>query len=247
MGSFGLTSLLRRRLRPASGTRFHGYRDSVRWRLVPEGVEIEGSGVERTAGAPLTATRVWESYAAEINRSAGEYGVPCVLIVATICAESGGKADAIRLEPGYVSDEETPSRVSAGLMQTLVSTAREALQTSVARAWLLVPRNSIRAGTAYIAGQREQTKLDPPLAAAAYNAGSLRHDASPSNRWKLVQYPIGTSTYCDRFVRFFNDAVLVLASHAIRPSVPYDQLLESRTARGRNLFGMTSVGIRYRC
>lgn len=27
-------------------TQFHGYRDSVRWRLTPQGVEIEGKGLE---------------------------------------------------------------------------------------------------------------------------------------------------------------------------------------------------------
>lgn len=103
---------------------FHGYKDSVRWRLVPAGVEVEGSGVERTRSVAKTVTRVWETYAADINRTARARRVPCALIVATICTESGGRADAVRLEPGYKSDESTPHKVSPGLMQTLISTAR---------------------------------------------------------------------------------------------------------------------------
>jgi hypothetical protein len=76
-----------------------------------------------------------------------------------------------------------------------------------------------------IAQQRAQTELDPPLVAAAYNAGGLRYDSSAGNRWKLVQFPIGTSEHCDRFVKWFNDAVAVLAEHAVKPTVPYERLL----------------------
>ncbi|HYP54108.1 MAG TPA: transglycosylase SLT domain-containing protein, partial [Pyrinomonadaceae bacterium] len=195
-------------------TVYHAYENSVRWRLTPRGVEIEGSGVERTKGAPATVTRVWERFSDEINRTARARRVPCALIIACICTESGGRPDSVRLEPGYKSDEETPHRVSPGLMQTLISTAREAVGRRVDREWLLVPGNSIEAGTAYIAKQFKQTGFDPPLVGAAYNAGSLRHQDGSQNRWKLRQYPIGTSKHCDRFVQFFNDAVYVLANHS---------------------------------
>ena len=154
-------------------TDFHGFEDSVRWRLTPNGVEIDGSGVERTKGSPRTVTQVWETYGDAINRTARARRVPCALIVACICTESGGKADAVRLEPGYSSDEKTPNKVSPGLMQTLISTAREELQMSVDRNWLLDAANSIEAGTADIAQQAKLPSLDPPLVAAAYNPGRL--------------------------------------------------------------------------
>jgi len=81
-------------------TEFHGFEDSVRWRLTRDGVDIEGTGVERTTGAPTTVTSVWERYSREINEATRNTRVPCALVVATICTESGGKADAVRLEPG---------------------------------------------------------------------------------------------------------------------------------------------------
>lgn len=208
-----------------SQSTFHGYEDSVRWRLTTDGLEVEGSGIERTAGRPATATRVWEAWAAEINQAARDTKVPCALIVATICTESAGKADAVRLEPGYVSDEQTPSRVSVGLMQTLISTAREAMQMSFGREWLLQARNAIASGTNYIAQQARLTHLDPPLVAAAYNAGGLYLQNGAGNRWKLRQYPIGTGMHCDRFVRFFNDTVFVLSRHDTAPAVGLDALL----------------------
>ena len=204
---------------------FHGYRASVRWRLVSGGVEVEESGVERSRGTPVTATRVWDAYAADINRVARECRVPCHLVVATICTESAGNADAVRREPGYVSDEKTPGRISAGLMQTLISTARETLSMSLGRDFLLDPGGSILAGTSYIAKQAPITGLDPPLVAAAYNAGRLTPNDGVENRWKLLQYPIGTGKHVDRFVRFFNDAVAVLSTHATAPAVGLDALL----------------------
>jgi hypothetical protein len=204
---------------------WHGFENSVRWRVTREGVEIDGSGIERTKGAPKMVTRVWDTYADAINRTARARRVPCELIVATICTESGGKADAVRLEPGYKSDEQTPNKVSPGLTQTLISTAREALQATVDRQWLLDGPNAIEAGAAYIARQAKITRLDPPLVAAAYNAGRLKHQDGAENRWKLRQYPIGTGKHCDRFVRFFNDSVVVLRSSSTKPSLTVEDLL----------------------
>lgn len=197
------------------------FEGGVRWRVLPAGVEIEGSGIERSKGSPVTVTRIWDSFAAQINATARARRVPCALIVATIATESGGRPDAVRLEPGYRSDDETPHKVSPGLMQTLISTAREALQLSCGRSWLLEPANSIEAGTAYIARQARLTELDPPLVAAAYNAGRLAEQTAAANRWRLRQYPIGTSAHCDRFVRFFNDAVAVFSTHRVKPAVEH--------------------------
>jgi hypothetical protein len=203
----------------------HGFRDSVRWRVTPRGVEVAGR-IERTPGPPNTVTNVWEAYHKAINAAALRYGVPAPLIIATICTESGGNPKALRLEPRYRSDEASPDQVSPGLMQTLISTARSALgNPNINRAWLLIPRNSIMAGTAYIKRQADTTRLDPPLVACAYNAGSLRHNASQTNRWRMVQYPIGTSAHCDRFIKWFNDACAVLARHPIRPTVGLEALI----------------------
>jgi Transglycosylase SLT domain len=203
---------------------FHGFADSVRWRVVTAGVEIEGSGVERTRGQPRTVTKVWEAYSSPINVFARTCRVPCAIVVATIAVESAGRPDALRLEPGYVSDDDTPARVSAGLMQTLISTARAVMRRKVDRAWLLEPKNSIDAGTSYMHQQAHLTGLDPPLVAAAYNSGGLHHQPGAQNRWKLRQFPIGTGQYCDRFVRFYNDAVFVMARHRVRPTVPTARL-----------------------
>ena len=211
----------------------HGFEDSVRWRVTQQGVEIERTGVERTPGRPVTVTRVLEAYGQEINTTAKAHRVPVELIVATICTESGGQPDSVRQESGYTSDEATPNKVSVGLTQTLISTAQKVMRASLGREWLLAPANSITAGTAYIASQARQTGLDPPLVAAAYNAGQLRHQPGADNRWKLRQYPIGTGKHVDRFVRFFNDAVAVLASRPGRPSVSIDDLLGTSPPRPR--------------
>ena len=161
----------------------HQYRDSVSWSLTPKGVLIDGGAAETFGGAPRTVRGVWGRFGASIEAWGLKFGVPSELIVATICTETGGDPLAVREEPGYVSDAQTPGRVSPGLMQTLISTARGVLgDESLDRGWLLQPDNSIRAGTACIASQWKATHLDPPKAACAYNAGGVYYNAGPQNR-----------------------------------------------------------------
>jgi len=204
-------------------TSYHNaFGNGVRWRLTEEGIYIEGSGIERTPGAPVTTGRIWETYLNPIDKWAEYYNIPCELIIATIATESEGVSNALRREPGYISDNQTPNKISIGVMQTLISTARSTLNDpSVDRDWLFDPRNSIQAGTCYIAEQRSRTLLDPPKVACSYNAGGVYHNNSAGNRWRMTQYPIGSSEHCDRFVKWFNDAVYVLKNHSVSPFISY--------------------------
>ncbi|MGK7925659.1 MAG: transglycosylase SLT domain-containing protein [Spirulina sp.] len=200
---------------------FHrAFLGGMRWRLTPEGIEVEGAGIPRTPGVPITTARIWNEYGDIINQRAEYYHIPCALIIATIATESGGDRDAIRKEPGYRSDELTPHKISVGLMQTLISTAREILNDPhVERHWLLEPKNAIEAGTCYIAEQMSKTTYDPPKVACAYNAGGIYR--SNDNHWKMRQY----GNHCDRFVKWFNDAVAVLSEHEKKPFIPYEVYL----------------------
>lgn len=195
----------------------HTYRNSVAWRLTPEGLEVDGR-IETTIGPPVTVERIWHEFGIDMSEYAAKFEVPLELIVATAATETRGHANAVREEPGYIDDEATPHRVSPGLMQTLISTARRAVGShTVDRAWLLVPRHSIWAGTAYMASQADKTLLDPPKVAAAYNAGGVYRQAGVANRWKMRQYPIGTGEHVDRFVEWFNDCYRLFMAQHLRP------------------------------
>jgi hypothetical protein len=209
-------------------TQEHRFReDSCRWCLTPQGLSIDGELPRGTSGDPETARRVWRDYRASIERWCTGAGVPVELVMATICTESGGRADAERMEPGYISDSETPHRISPGLMQTLISTARDTLEMpTIDRAWLLDPDNSIRAGTAYIAKQSRVTGFDPPKVACAYNAGGVYPQTGAENRWKMRQFPIGTSTHADRYVQWFNDCFRVFAADGGAPAMSFYAMLQ---------------------
>lgn len=196
-----------------------GPHGGVRWRETPGGVLVEGDGMPlRTPGSPITARRTESWFWPEIDAAASATGVPPALILATICTEASGGArtrDAVvrarRNEPGFISEEKTPHRVSIGPMQTLLSTAREALgRPSLSIQDLLDPATSILAGAKYIASQGRITGFHPPLVAAAYNAGGLYEEALPGNRWKLRCYPRGTGAHIERFCQFWGDAIAVL-------------------------------------
>lgn len=175
------------------------------WALTAQGISVEGGAPERTGGEPKTVKRIWKDFGRYITTWAGHYGVPVELIVATIATESSGDPDAWREEP-RINDR------SVGLMQTLVKTAREALSNASLRANdLKDPSLSIQAGTAYIARQRKKTLFDPPIVAAAYNAGSPYREDAEGNRWRMRCYPLGTGEHIDRFVAWFGDAMRVSA------------------------------------
>ncbi len=205
----------------------HGFRDSVSWKLSSEGILIAGKKrPEDTGGKPVTVRRIWERFGDDITEWSASIGVPVELIVATICTESGGDPSAVREEPGYISDERTPNKVSPGLMQTLISTARDALgDDSIDRNWLLEPNNAVRAGVAYIARQWRVTHFDPPKVACAYNAGGVYYNASDKNRWKMRQYPINSAEHADRYVKWFNDCFRLFAEEDISPVMSYFKYL----------------------
>lgn len=188
--------------------KWHNIHGSIDWCVTPEGVHTP-EGIERTKGEPATVRRIWKTYQKDISDAAYLLGVPVEIIVACIATESGGKKHSLRKEPGYVSDEETPHRISAGLMQTLLSTATDTMGVKISRQELFQPRVSILSGTMYIRKQSKYTNLDPPLVFAAYNAGGVYEQTSKKNRWKTRQYPIGTSHHVDRAIKWLNDIVSV--------------------------------------
>lgn len=189
----------------------------LRWCLAADGVRVDDV-LPRSPGKPKTASNTWLAYRGVFEKCAAAYGVPVELLVAVACTESGGDPQSLRFEPGYVSDEATPGKVSPGLMQTLISTARAATgDNSLDRAALLTPEASVRAGACYIKQQavtaRMPTNFDPPLVGIAYNAGSLR--PSGNNPWGLVQTERDVALkifHADAFVEYFNDLFTVLAS-----------------------------------
>jgi hypothetical protein len=187
------------------------------WRLTSGGVVIDGlPRAVGTPGPPETVRRVWSWFGPEILAAASDHGVPVELLVAAICTESAGGtmdreacATARRQEPGWISDEETPSHVSVGCMQTLIETARRASPNNhnLTGADLLSPKVSIERGAAVMADDAWLSRYDPPLVAAAYNAGNLYRETGTQNRWGLRCYPFGTGRYIDTFIAWFNDAM----------------------------------------
>ena len=202
-----------------------GY-ESVDWRIEPIGLKV-GGFIDVTGDNAARAGKIWGTYKAQIMSAAKRFDVPAELIIATIATESGGNSKALRKEPKYSSDTKTPHQVSAGLMQTLISTAQMVMPgVRVTREWLFDPQNSIDAGTAYIAQQADKTDLDPPKVAAAYNAGGVYLQKGVQNRWKMRQYPIGTGKHVDRFVRYFNDCFQMWGRDGGAPEGSFVQMLK---------------------
>lgn len=221
-------------------TRFHKpFFMAEGWKLTPLGVQMRWGGIERTEGKPRTVTWIWENHFTSINRWANHYKVPAELIIALIATESAPARGApfytrdprsLRREKGFSSLGRTPGRISVGLTQITIATARATLalegieSTLVDDGFLMNPDNGIRAGTALVARQARgelcniATLLDPPVVFAAYNAGGMYRMGGFKNRWKMKQFPLRTGVHVDRGIKYLNDAIAVLRTHRYAPS-----------------------------
>jgi len=192
----------------------------TRWMLGPQGIALAEGRLAVTQAHHRTVRAVLADwFPTPLRTEALRTGVPIELLIACLCTESAGGAataadcaHAERHEPGFRSYDDTPHRVSIGCMQTLLSTAREALGRPVSAEELRDPAVSLAAGAAYIAAQGPRSLLDPPVVACAYNAGGVYAEEGAANRWRMRQYPIGTGDHADRFCAFFNAALLLLGA-----------------------------------
>lgn len=210
-----------RRLELGRLTLWQSFRNSVPWRLTANGI-VTGRGPVRISQRERyrlkSVPAAWRKYGSLIRAASRRYGVPAELFLTIIVNESALKPRAFQTYRGYISDEETPDRISVGLGAILISTARYLLRDpSIDRAWLEDPANNIRMIGKYLNWQYRLTGFDPPKVAAAYNAGGLHPENGRKNRWKMRNHPIGRSVYIDLFVAVFDEAIRYLAKHPSRP------------------------------
>jgi hypothetical protein len=107
-------------------------------------VEVEGAGlVKYDNGMYARAAALCGKHVDAFAASSVKYGVPVELLMACTLTEGAAKnpETCVREEPGYLSDEKTPARISAGMCQLLISRARSIMKDpNIDRAWLL-PRD----------------------------------------------------------------------------------------------------------
>lgn len=197
-------------------------------------IHLDDDGCARTNGNPTTAERFLDDgYWRWCQQFATEaHGIPALIVAGIMFIESGRKDGhldpvSIRHESGYISDEETPCEVSAGVIQTLLCTARNMCEKT---GWLpldplgnprplqlrdlYIAQNSIYLGAAYMQRLDDaitEHKHDAVLISCAYNAGRVRDDMT-----------VGFHLYCkhsdDRILKmiaYHNDLVHVLTARGM--------------------------------
>ena len=191
---------------------YHNMFGGVSWKITDQGIVVQGSGLILINAPELArAQKYMAKYANEYAAaSKGTWGVPVELLVACSMTESApvNPETCVREGPGYVSDEQTPMHISAGFCQLLISAARWIMHDpKIDRQWLFNVSNSLTACAKLMKSAASKTFLDPILAACTYNAGGLYQNDGAENRWKLRQFPIGTSRHADRFGEYLNIAM----------------------------------------
>lgn len=235
----------------------------LEWRYDAEGVFVrDGEGEEgpaRTPGEPITARRITELFAEPLKAVSVRFELPPELLVMTVATEAGSFRSVgytgpatFRWEPGARVRDVEPSfygDYSFGPMQTLASTARQALRgfdlpddrfnlfpVFTSRPNLAPddlpgydPELSLTAGAAVLAGALSRTGHNPILAAAVYNSGGLYDASSPTsrfhNRWHLRSW----GNHLDRASRWFGDACHVVGQLRLKDAAEIDPLEENLT------------------
>lgn len=197
------------------------------WRVTPSGViSTDGRGrdtVHRTAGDPLTMRRYLAAWRDPLVRASAEEAVPLPVLLAVVAAENGparmvdGAPRILppRTEPGYVSDDATPHRVSVGPCHLLLSTARDTLRRpDLTRAELADLGLNLTCAARYIRflDRRWNHGMDPVLVGAAYNAGGLYDASDPSSRFHNPWHLRSWGTHLDRIAAWYGDALAVLGA-----------------------------------
>lgn len=212
---------------------YKSFKGGQRWRVLPDGrIEVEHEGAIRTQGEPLSIRRLLDEHGAVISAACECFDIPLEWLLGMIPIEarkiraSGGGVRfdpvSLRHEPGYESDTETPHRVSAGLMQTLLSTAQSMarkhdLAEPRTASDLYDPGVSVMLGAAYCAHQRDRYakgveghSFDFVHLTGAYNAGGVYFNRTTP--FKLRTY---SPSRTERAIRWHNDALAVLKERSL--------------------------------
>lgn len=192
-------------------------------------IRLDDDGAVRTKGNPRTVRILLEEYGEHIRDAARLTGLPASWIGAMITIEALRIPGLLAFDPISLRDEDGQGfakyrtrkhRVSAGLMQTLLSTAELVQHDTVVRemvdTWtgargeldvcdLCIPRTSIALGAAYMLRQVEEHGRDPVLLVGAYNAGGVY--STSKNPWHIRTFG---HDRIPKFAAYHNDLLEVL-------------------------------------
>lgn len=187
---------------------------------LPTGI-VEKNGILTTKGDPKTMGTMRREYGELIGISSRFFDIPSAWIAGMITIEALRIKGTLSFDPISLRDEDgqdfahwdkRPNRVSAGLMQTLVSTARQMAEkhnthpvwngrpVSVDLGHLTIPEVSIFLGAAYMRDRADKYGMDPIKIVAAYNAGGVYADSG--NPWNLRTYGLDR---IPKFAAYTND------------------------------------------
>jgi hypothetical protein len=190
-------------------------------RFLTEVKNIKGYEVLRTKGEPTTMRTLMTQHGHAICDASQKFDIPEHWIAGMIAIEAVRVKGTTEMDVFSLRDEDglnfsryqdRPRRVSAGLMQTLLSTARMMAASVDLRPYfagkpeqldaghLCVPAISVLLGTAYMSHQVKRYGSDPVLLVGSYNAGAVYSDTK--NPWNIRTYG---QDRIPKFVAYAND------------------------------------------
>ena len=184
------------------------YADGVSWTYSASGLLQDGETSPRTATAQ-TVTDIFDTYGDDLRNAANDEQVPIELLVAAIAlvaTRTSVEAAATYIEylDGFVSFETTPELCYAGCTGLRYDFVQAIRGSSILPdAFLETPITAMTAAARHIVAVAAATGFQPPMVGSAYNADTMRYDAT--SRWRMAQ-----ETQINNFVMWFNTAVAAI-------------------------------------
>jgi hypothetical protein len=186
------------------------YADGVSWTYSAGGLLQYGETSPRT-GTAETVSGIFDTYGDDLRSAANDEQVPIELLVAAIAlvaTRTSVEAAATYIEyiDGFVSFATTPERCYAGCTGLRFDFVQAILGSSITTDdYLATPVTAMIAAARHMLTPIADTRFQPPMVASAYNADTMRYDAT--SRWRMAQ-----ETQIDNFVTWFNTAVAAVVA-----------------------------------
>lgn len=186
------------------------YADGVSWTYSASGLLQDAETGPRTNTAETVAA-IFDTYGVDLRSAATDEQVPIELLVAAIAlvaTRTSVEAAAPYIEylDGFVSFETTPELCYAGCTGLRYDFVQAILGSSISSDdYLATPITAMIAAARHMLTPIADTRFQPPMVASAYNADTMRYDAT--SRWRLAQ-----ETQINNFVTWFNTAVAAIVA-----------------------------------
>jgi len=181
----------------------HRFSDGIIWAYAANG--ITEAGAPPRINTPDVVNEVFSAFGDSLRSVSFTRDLPIDLLATPLCmiVDNFGISSAthyVNYLDGFTSEEETPQLAYVGCTGLRYDRVRALIGPTTVSAYVSDPLTAIDTAALHILSSVNETRLQPPMVAAAYNTDGVHIDQL--SRWKM-----SPEEQINRWVSWFNTAV----------------------------------------